>query len=193
MLVQPRILARTVNIERGIVRVADDRARVEAVPATKASTGKQRASNLTEEEFYERLSEVGPELPDRLQNFLSRLQDMGITWEFRRSLIIRWRAPDGTGVNLAEVSPDDGQVSTSMIHHHGGLIGADDLTEAYVQELAQAIQGELREISNWGRHRVVDKSGKPVSIVRCLDAEDQWIAAIERFTTNVMSRMEADN
>ena len=79
VLVQPRMIARTVHIERGIVRFDD--ARISVEPVRIAGRTSSRPGTLSEDQFYGEIAKRNPTLPDRLRAFLDRLEPIGVTPE----------------------------------------------------------------------------------------------------------------
>ena len=100
-VVTPRVLARTVEIERAVVRIEKGQAWVEA-PADKVGPGKKaKRSTLTRDEIYEQLAKVDPDLPERLRGFLEECESRGlILSEPGKSLIIHWPNADIGNVNF---------------------------------------------------------------------------------------------
>jgi hypothetical protein len=187
VLIQPRMIARTVNIERGIVRLDDARTFIEPVPI--AGPRSPRAESLSEDEFYREIAKGNPALPDRLRAFLDRLEPIGITPDFRRTLILRFWAPDGTGLNLGYISTN-GATSTSAINWGARELGILDIAHDYVRDLAEAIHGEIRAPSNSEDHQYVVLDGHVPAIEDMLEHEDAWARAIERLCRRVTERLE---
>lgn len=65
-LVQPNLRARTVNIERGIVRVVDGRPVIEPPTTTATPREESRRTTITEEQFFEQMAVInGHDVPSR--------------------------------------------------------------------------------------------------------------------------------
>jgi len=188
ILVQPRVIARTVNIERGIVRIEDERI---SVAPPKETEGKQ-PETLSEEEFYDKLDERVAGLAGRLRKFVERLQPLGITKDLKKTLSLRWHASDGTAFNVATIYINGetytGHVNSAAARQHGLI----DITHAYVRELAETIQAEVRhsekdEVACW-----VSIDGHNPQIEMMLEHEDAWVQALERLATRIDEKLEAD-
>jgi hypothetical protein len=82
-LVQPRILARTKNIDRGIVRIENGRITAKA-PLDQATNSKDigKPTTISEEKFYEQLAVNMPAVVPRLKEFIRRLEAIGAAIEF---------------------------------------------------------------------------------------------------------------
>ena len=190
LLVQPRVQARTVMIERGIVRVEDGQVRVQAAEQSAVSSKRARAANLSMEEFYERLRSADADLPDRLQRVIDRLEEEGVETDVRRGLILRWRTSNGIGVNLGTIYPERAEVWTDMIHHHGDQLGVVDFTAQYVKELAETTGARVRYISTTDRPWLANDDGTPISLAKLLDHDEAWLTAIRSFMQRVRGRIE---
>jgi hypothetical protein len=104
-LVQPRILARTRNIDRGIVTIEDGK--ITARPPTGQTVGSRqtaRATPISEEKFYEELGANYPGGVPRSKAFVTQLEQLGVSTEFGKgSLILRWRPDEKRAWNLASI------------------------------------------------------------------------------------------
>lgn len=187
VLVQPRTIARTINIERGIIRFDDARISVKREDGREKT---QRPRTLTEEQFYERIAKRDPGLPDLLRAFIERLEPVGVTPEFKKSLILRWRAPDGTTRNVGYIKTD-GYTWTDAVNWGGSQLGILDITHEYVRELAEAIGGEVKVSSTNNDYRYAALKGHAPRIEQILKHEDAWVRAIERLSERVIERLEA--
>lgn len=188
--VQPRLIARTVNIERGIVRLDDARLTMTAAERPKSSGSPARRQSLSAAEFLEHMAALDPELPERLQAFLDRLEPLGVTPEFRRTLILRWQAVDGTRLNIGYIETG-GHTRTEAVNWYAREHGILDLTQAYVRELASVIGGDVRHpASNEDHIYAVTSDGKIPAIGELLRRQDDWIAAIERMTSEINRRID---
>jgi hypothetical protein len=74
LIAVPSTLAKTVTIERGIVRVEEGVARLHPVPA-QAQSG---AQTITSSDFWEKLGERNPALPGLVRGLLHALEPLGI-------------------------------------------------------------------------------------------------------------------
>jgi hypothetical protein len=186
LLVQPRVLARTVNIERGIVRLDGGRLVCEPPRLESGAGGATQRTTLTEELFFERLAEQDPSLPERLRGFLGRLESLGVAPEVKRSLILRWTARDETPFNLGYIMTN-GDVWTDAVNWKAKDAGMLDLSHDYVTQLARAIDGEVNpgQRGDW----YVVRNGKSPKIDDLLRRQDAWIAAVESFTSRANDRL----
>jgi len=189
IIVLPRIVARTVEIERAIVRVEPGVA-IEPVSASSAPGGStQRAPTLSESQFYEALGLVGADLPARLRAFLARLSDLGVFADTKRTLSLKWQAPNGQEFHLGSVSLK-GTVATDYCNWSTDAINRVDLGHAYLAELAALLPyGSVRETPKATGWRVVMPGGDP-PLTELLDHGDGWATAIGRFIAAITVALE---
>jgi hypothetical protein len=188
VLIQPRVIARKVNIERGIIRFDD--ARISVAPAPVEDQLQRGGKTLSEQEFYELMAKRDPTLPERLRVFIEQLEPRGVTPEFKKSLILRWRAPDGTSLNVGYVMKD-GQTWTDAVNWRARELGILDMTHDYVRDLAEAIHGETKAPPKNDDHQYVALNGRAPRIEELLKHQDAWIGAIERLSERVTESLEA--
>ena len=179
VLVQPRILARTLQIERAVVRVETGVAlRPADLQPSPASV--TRPTSLTEDAFYEAMATIEPGLPDRLRAFLKLLEPLEVYPEVKRNLSLKWRAPDGRSFHLGSIYAD-GQVGTDYAQWSVDSIGRVDIGTTYQEALAALLPGgsvrRTPKVTGW---RVVVGVLNPQLDV-LLDHQVGWIAAIEQF------------
>lgn len=101
MLVVPDVLAQTVMIERGIVRLQG--AGMEVLPApAEAAAG---PVTMTQEMFFEDMERVKPALGRTVLNFIAMVEPLGIRAEFRSSLNLKADLPNRVKpVNFGSIS-----------------------------------------------------------------------------------------
>jgi len=181
LLVVPRIPLRTVLVERGIVLVDPSaQVRIQAAQASQSvdSRSSPKPMSLSEPEFYERLEERRPGLSSRLKSFVETLGNIGITPDFRRSVVLQWHpSPDvAASAGYVEVSgkfwPGDTVASTRRLGH-------PEAGEHYLEAVAAAIGGTVRRYEK-GMPQVMGPDGKPADVASLLDVTEAWAQALER-------------
>lgn len=179
-VIQPRVLARTVNIERGIVRIEEGRAVVTAPPPMARAAGGGRRITITEEHLFESLAELDPALPERLKRFLDRAAEFGVTPAFQGTLNLKWRDSGGNELNLGCVNLQ-GEVLTRPVSFRADAFGRLHLAHEYLERLAALIHGTVRGNNPAQRDLTADGTKLP-SIGQLLDVSDGWLATIEQYT-----------
>lgn len=174
LLVMPRTLARTVMIERGVVRIPDESASV-TIETLPDRGNPALPGSITVEEYFDALAGLDPALPDKMRDFIGKMQDLGVQPDFRKSLNLRWERPDGTLVNLGYIQKT-GSVWTDTIRsrtpHH--------LADVYLEELAEALGGYVeREMMAPSYHvRIGGKAPRIDDVAHRLGA---WAEVASRF------------
>ena len=182
IIVEPRVLARTFEIERAIVRLADSGMVVEHPPSTgppsPAPGGRRRP--ITEREFYEQIGRIDPALPERLRSFFERCVRDGLEVTLSRaSYILHWRSNDGRKVNFGTLFPN-GYLHTNYIVDNAKELGDPKIGVDYLETLASLIPGAtVKKDGNYWTWCVVVSGRKP-KIVDALQRSDEWLAATAR-------------
>lgn len=187
MLIIPDVLARTVMIERGIVRLADSGMQVQSASVT--SSGSARASTLSEEMFYEELAKANPAMPVLLQAFLERIEPLGVYADLKASLNLKADLPEyAKPVNFGYVTRG-GKVWTDPLSWRV----APHIAEVYNQTLAQAINGSIVTHPSGGMYVSTNgKSGPRVTDLLPQHAET-WAAAIARVIEDIRTSEAAED
>ena len=185
LIVVPRIPMRTVLLERGIVIVdAGSSVRIDPPTTQPASSMLNRRTTPSEGEFMDQLEERRPGVAARLKPFLQGLVEIGVTPEFRKSIILRWfpspdvKASFGYIEASGRVWLGDGY-GTGQTHAREGY---PDAGERYLQAIANAIGGQIRRYEK-ASPQVVDANGRPPDILTLLDRSDTWLDAIRRLAS----------
>jgi len=184
-LIQPRVLARTINIERAIVRVASESVAVEAVPS--AGPTAVRRSSIGLERFLEALGAQGPSL----QRFLDRAQEHSIDVDVIDGLNLKYRH-GGTDrkFNLGTITKQ-AQLDTTAVGWKPNAIGQLALAHDYLEELARLVGGEVRQTPKPESRRVVVRGGTASpDIGLFLEKADGWLEIIDRYVERLSNAVE---
>ncbi len=184
IIVVPSTLAQTYGIERGIVRIDDQRAEVvEFLEAPKPRSTSDRET-ITSQQFFESIKGRHPELEAELKNFLRRLEPIGVLPEYKKTLILRWHPPVGKPVNFGYIMKT-GQVWTDAI---SGTQTSKRLAQSYIQGLADTLDMDASEIS--GNPYLVEQ-GKPPRIEKFIGKFDNWLKVISEFQTGYIEDIKS--
>ncbi|MCY4498111.1 MAG: hypothetical protein OXC14_12570 [Rhodospirillaceae bacterium] len=188
LIVEPRILARTVEIERAIVRRADSGVVVEEPASPK---GKQAVRRITVDEFYNEVGKLDAALPDRLRRFFGRVEDLGLNLTSGDTYLeLSWRRLDGNVVRFGRLYAS-GRLDTAYIARAAEKYGDVDVGVKYLEALCDLIPNSSvkkeRDTHLW---RVVVNGGTP-GFALALRRTDDWVDAIER-TMDAFNRLAAD-
>ncbi len=131
-LIVPSVPVQTTNIVRGIVHFTDARVTITAPEKQAAS---DRATTLSEAEFFESLDGLRSGTSTALRAFLAAQDDLHVEYEVRETLIVRMAIGDDK--LLPFVISRDGGVDTSYNFNR------KEETRSFAERLAAAIPGAL--------------------------------------------------
>ena len=189
LIVEPRVLARTVEIERAVVRRADPSVAVDEPPAR--STDRRSGRPLTEDEFYEEIGKVDAALPDRLRDFFRRVEDIGLVIvPYSKSMVLRWDKEDGHTLFFG-VLYADGRLDTRSIVQRAEQLGDAQVGIAYLKSLASLIPYcKVQPTGGAQKWRLVAENRLPKFTV-ALERADEWLDAIQE-TMDAFNRIADD-
>lgn len=176
-LVVPRTMAATHRVERGVVRFegAVDQVVLGAVQSI-ARTNDQAEYSMSSDAFYSAMSKLDATFPEKIRKLLQELEPLGVYPEFKKSLILRWGTPSGEVANLAYILRN-GQVWTDQV---SGSLGDMEVAATYLNELAEALGGQVSEIA--GRP-YIRQSGKVPQIGVLLECSAVFVEAVSRLAS----------
>lgn len=135
LLVIPDVLARTVMIERGIVRLQGGGMEVLPPPAATSA----RPSTMTEEMFYEQLGIRNPLLGQHVREFLDLVEPLGVYPEFKASLNLKADLAESTRAFNFGYITKEGKLWTDAL----SWTAPGPVAMAYNQTLAELIGGSV--------------------------------------------------
>lgn len=189
-LVQPRIVARTYEIDRGTYTI--DAGRIVFKPPvaeTRTATTAPKRTTITEERFYEQLEEACPGVGPRLKKFAARLQDLDVHVEFGTgSLILRWRPNEDVAWNLGSVTTA-GKVWTEFLNAQADRAGVLDLSHCYQEHVAASVPGASVKRGATPLSWYVVKNGTYVTAQDLLNHDEAWLQAIQTFISDVTAKL----
>ena len=187
IIVEPRVLARTFEIERAVVRLADAGVVVEDPPTTgpPSRDGGGRRKPITVGEFYEQIGRIDAALPERLRGFFDRCQRDGLGRDrlevtlSRAAYILHWRQDDGRKVNFGTLFPN-GDLYTNYIVASARERGDRQIGVDYLEAVARLVPGATVKMDGNDWTWCVVVGGRKPKIADVLDRSDEWLSAIER-------------
>ena len=190
LVLEPRVLARTVEIERAVVRRADGGVAVEEPPGS-STKGKRTRRRITENEFYEEIGKLDAALPDRLRDFFERVEGLGLNVTVAgASLILHWHREDGKKVNFGTFFPD-GTLDTNYIAWRAEEYGDPQVGVEYLEALAALVPySTVKKTGNTWTWRVV-ANDRLIRFDVPLARPDEWLDAIQQ-TMDAINRLAAD-
>lgn len=180
-LVQPRILARTFNIDRGTYSIEGQKVSFTA-PSAQTDRPAAKKTTISEETFFEELETSQPGIGPKLRKFIARLEDIGVHTDFgTRSLILRWRPDDEKVWNLASITTS-GKVWTEILNAQADQVGLLNLSHNYLDQIAASIPGATVKQGPKPTSWYVAKAGTYILIEDLIGHENDWFQSILDFT-----------
>ena len=171
ILIIPDVLAQTVMIERGVVRLENG---ILSVQGAEVRAAKVNPKSISEEMFYEELAKLNPTLPSSIRAFLASVEPMGVYADLKASLNLKIDSTDSSSsINLGYIQKNGtlwtSPLSASVPH---------DIAMRYNQTLSSAIGGTVAIGSSGSYASTNGKSGPPISTLLPERAET-WADAIK--------------
>jgi len=183
-LVQPRVLARTLNIERAIVRLASDALAAEPTISVKSeATRVDRPMLMTEEIFFEKLAATSPEAASGLKDLLNRAEQAGMNLYLgpaTRSAALKWDADDGRTFNLGGVNLA-GTLNTYAIGWVPNAVGKLDVAHDYLEKMSRLVGGSVRKTPDPAQWSVVKSGTTLPQATELFSKTDDWLALIREY------------
>jgi hypothetical protein len=187
-LVFPSVLAQTVLIERGVIKIDGEQGalRISAPEQSPISLplspARPRAFGVSEDEFFEVLGQSNPGLPTALKAFLAKADQLGVYTEVKGGLSLKHASPGGQPLNLGTIRKD-GYVDTSPATWWGRR---RPWGQRYNEMLAACIGGTLNEMKGGEESALRTASGKTPKLSDLLPIHEQaWLAAMERYIRGI--------
>ena len=185
-IVEPRILARTAEIERAVIRVDHEAISVDQ-PEDQVVTHKSlgRRKNLSDQEYFDSIKEADQDAAALLPGFFENCEEAGLViTPTGASMILHWVDDEGYKVNFGSIHADSA-INTNYICYAAEEAGDVSIGEDYLKGVADILGGTVRKKGKTWTWRVGDKNGKLPFVGELLKSSDAWLAlitkAIERF------------
>ncbi len=186
LIVTPRILAKTKEIERVIYRIADD-----GVPEKVNSDIQELVSQtISDVVFFERLQKnVGVDKLEELKRFIASLSSqLNIIAKLGRGKRLSLNLKSGDDeLNFASIQ-ESGEVWFYGIVNKTEVLGNKQIGINYLKELADAVKGRFFDSTkewNWS----VKRNNAYINVVEYLAIQEKWTEIIAK-TLNEVSRLD---
>ena len=178
IVVQPQVLARSIEIERAVIRIEGSNILVNS-PTTEKATSKnagKRRGNITEQVFYESLEKSSQDLPKDLQGFFEITQNIGLIIE--------------AGASGLMLKTEDRGFNFALFHYNGYIqnfgCGNSELGKEYLENLSMLIEDStVVHFTNGFDSTVKKNNGDYISISEALQKRDDWVKLI----TSVLTKL----
>ena len=192
LIAQPRVFARTVNIERGIVKIEDGSVVIRPSNENKhGRAGIPVAASITKEQFLEQLEQVFPGINAHLNSLAGKLADYEVTPEFGpKSIVLRWQDDNARSWNLGTVG-SSGEVWVESLVMRAKETSLESAANTYIKSIAAIVPGAAAKVSGRGNLCLDGPDKKPLKIDSLVENHERiegWLQAIDRFQQAVAKR-----
>lgn len=191
-LVHPRLLTRTVEIERAVIRLESDKLIAE-LPITADGTEMQatrKRTTLTEQVFYESLN---PKTARAVQDFFDKAAGLGLGLEKdagQGSLMLKLSMGENE-YNLGAFKKN-GTFRNYRIASYTQRFGYPEIGEEYLDQLASLFQGGyVDKPANRFAWTVKKQKNKSITIEEILAVQDKWLEIIRNTANRLLPLQDA--
>jgi hypothetical protein len=186
-VVQPRVLARTEMIPRGVVAIDDDRVTIgptKPAPAP-SKAGILRAQNtvpatISEARLYEALDAGLPGGAERLRQLIAALEGRGASPRFTSTTIVLQGAVLDRIVVLGRIDPANATIWFDDVAQHA-LTRGRDAGLAYYRALATLVRDPALRETKLNPTTKTGTASLPLDDL--LSAQEAWLAAVDEYLT----------
>jgi hypothetical protein len=186
---QPRVLAKTTNIIRGIVTMDEGRI---AIKPPSVGPGVAEASakrtTITQEGYFEQLEKNIPGVSTKLNALIDDLAGYNVSPEFGTiSMTLRWRSDDTGSWNLGSITTS-GQVWMDYLGQQAKNAGLLEVSKQYLENLARLVPDAYVKKTAKETGWYVAWGGKTIQVDALLAdgaRKEGWVRAISEFQAAV--------
>jgi hypothetical protein len=179
-VVVPSVPLQTKTVVRGIVSV--DQGKVTVTPPVVP-----KPATLTEEELRRALERLRAGTSERLSLLLEKGDDLGLSLDAQRTLILRMPLAPGVEVKPLVIH-SNGDADTDYVFWEEGRLGSGSLRE-YLGAVARAIPGaSVKQAAKTARVVVGDR---PLRVWDVLDHDDEWLRVTREFRERAQRILQA--
>ncbi len=189
MMVIPRVIARTTLLERAVIRIEQSGTDIQvSEPAQQTQKTSSSRTTLSEAAFFEKLPENNPAGAIWLQNILPQLADIGITYDVKKTLILRY-IPDGeTSFNLGYIETN-GRFQTGNATWKPYELGKIDLAYEYLQNFADILKNGSFVKNDKPTECYVAVDGRTLNISDIEGKDAEFINVISNYITSLKKNL----
>lgn len=184
-IIQPRILARTLNIERAIVRLVGDTLAAKPAVGELDSASASRGRSMSEELYFEKLEAASPETARALEAFLERAAEDGIFLNSaKKSAALKWESPQGKVFNLGAIDLD-GRLQTYSVGWVPYTIGQLEPAHAYLENLGKIVGATVHKTPHPGQWCIKKGATALPPALDALSKPDEWLELIREYQADL--------
>jgi len=183
LIVHPRILARTLNIERAVVKLASDSIVAEPVINKTVMEQTARPMSMTEEIFFGKLESASHDAARELRRLLNLADEKELRIFLSpatKSAALKWESVDGKVFNLGGFNLD-GNLTTYSVGWVPSEIGKLELAHEYLGKLSSIAGGSVRKTKDPTQWCVVKNGTTPPKAMDVLSKTEAWLDLISEY------------
>lgn len=189
ILAVPRTIAKTVLIERGVVRVEEGRVVVEPLATGSAGHGvTPPRTTMTEELFLELMDKRSAALPMAIRDLLAKAHEIGVKADWKASLNLKWYG-DETTVNLGYIRRD-GTIATDTTFY---TAKASPAARRYLERFAALAGGRVvQNTDSVGPYAIAADGKSSIRIEQVLPSKaEAWVELMAAFVREMETEAAA--
>ena len=201
-LVQPRVLCKTYEVPRFVVEVRGDGVEVSTPPrmavASSTRSSSPRRGTISEQEYYQNLSEVHASLPENLNELFEQAAALGLELQWGTGKVSRIvKTPYKVLLRNEERNRESRRQFNFGVFRSNGFYGNNScegwLGRKYLQALSEILPDtEVSLRDNEFNNCVLKTGGGKIPITELLAVKDAWIALIENFLPELKANKVED-
>lgn len=185
-LVQPRILAKTHMVPRGVVSIDDDRVMIRPDPRPGSVNGRKTAEprtsispSISEERLFELLDAKLPGGAARLRHLIERFEEVGVASRFTPTqIVLEGRVGDRTW-RLGGIQADAATLYFEYVTQPATAVGRRDAALKYYRRLASVLRNPVVRAEKLNPNTRSGTAGLPLDDL--LSAEETWLGAASEY------------
>lgn len=192
-LVHPRLVTRTLEIERAVIRIEDAKVIAE-MPTTEQSlkslgtSAVAKRTTISEQVFYETLA-VDAHTAAELRGFFEAARTIGLDIEPGQNSIKLKLASGGKGFNFG-VFNTNGSFQNYGIAATTDAVGHPEIGESYLQKLASLLKGKVYKSPSKFQWTVKKQDDQYFTLRDCIAVRNEWLQLISETVDEILKLQE---
>lgn len=193
-LVQPRVLAKTQMVQRGVVSIDDDRIHISPDPTAAPtwagspkfgtpSTRPTVSPTISEARLYEELEARLPGVASELRHFIAALENQGAPPRFTPTAVILQGNASSRTLTLARIDSASATVWLEDVVNQAGALGRTDAALTYYRALVDLLTDETMRVKKLNPKTKTGTASLPLADM--LLNHDKWFQAVVEYLASM--------
>lgn len=187
-IVQPRVIAVTERVLRGIVLLKDDRIEVQPPPDARSSKATRIAGTISEEIIYEALDAKQVGLGSTTRDFVDRLKEIGVVMEMTQQMIKLLGHAGGDLWLLGAINSPDARVYFDTLVKQARRAGRGDDAAQYYEALVNLIDDPKTRAGKLNPGTVTGTAALPLPDL--LRNQDRWLQIVQDYLGTISQKLD---